>query len=96
MSENMATVDLQDKKVPTVSVTPTADENPSGIHPDANKKEESKVEDPLLSPSPPQSPYTDGKTLSSAGSSPVKRTFTGNSTDEEKVSKASTPLLRTC
>jgi len=80
----MSTVDLQDKKVPTVSVTPTANENATGLHPDANKKEESKVEDPLLSPIPPQSPCTDGKTLSSASSSPVKRTFTGNSTDEEK------------
>jgi hypothetical protein len=91
MTENMSKVDLQDKKVPTVSVTPTADENVSGLHPAANKMEGSRVEDPLLSSSPPQSPSTDGKTVSSASSSPVKRTFTGNSTDEEKVSKASTP-----
>jgi hypothetical protein len=96
MSGNMSTVDLQDKKVPTVSVIPTSDENASGLHPDANKKEESKVEDPLLSPSPPQSPFTDRKTLSSASSSPMKRTFTGNSADEEKVSEASIPLLRAC
>jgi hypothetical protein len=96
MSENMSTVDLQDKQVPTVSVIPTADENASGLHPAANTKEESKVEDPLLSPSPPQTPFTDRKTLSSTSSSPVKRTFTGNSTDEEKVSKASIPPLRTC
>jgi len=36
MSENMSTVDLQDKQVPTVSVIPTADENASGLHPAAN------------------------------------------------------------
>lgn len=84
MSEAMSQVDLGDKK-DTISsqVLPVSEDEKAEHHAIANQKEESKPQDPLLTPSTPQSPL-DSTTLSSASSSPLKTTFTGHTVDEEK------------
>ena len=92
----MSPVDLKDQEAPTSTISPVYDYKQIELHGVTNTNDESKQQDPLLTPSMPQSPLADHKTLSSASSSPLKKTFTGNSGDVEKVSDCLISFSKPC
>ena len=92
MAEAMTTVYLGDSKSPVSTVSPISVDEKADYHvveheePQSAATEESKQHEPLLGSKQPQSPIPNDKTLSSAGSTPLKEDFPNDQADEEKVS----------
>jgi len=91
MAEPMTTVHLGDAKGPVSKASPVPVNEKANYHvveyeePPSASTLGSRQHDPLLGSKPPQSPVPDEKTLSSAGSTPLKDEFPEqHQTDEER------------